>query len=483
MSSPSLPPPKPYTPNQLKTLYPEPLSLVLVHILLRHGERTPIIARLPKTGLPALWPLCAASNSVTSPILDPDTGEISHLQWRRRYEAVETDADGRDTAPRVAQTPGTRHGGGGAQDGLCELGTLTDRGRETTFRLGRHLRTLYVEQLAFLPHTLDLTAPPIYLRTTPMARTHESLQQAFTGLYPPTATSPPNALPTIHTRPARSETLFPNETHCPRYAQLMRAFRLRASETLDTSPSVTRAERLLDPYLPPLGPARKRRFGVSDAQTHIIGLMDTINSVTAHTGTPGAESISLPKVFHDAEMRKTLEAACSTEYFGGYALSREYRMLGVGALMGDLLARMTGAVQGLEAPPLRMTLNGCHDTTIAGVLASLGCLPKDTWPPFTSHLAIELFRANTQQPPTSSAPAQQPSLLSRVFSSKGPEPISRRPLSSLNAQEKSSLGDHYVRIRYNDTPVTVPGCALPGNHLPGDPTFCKLVSDFASGNL
>ena len=34
---------------------------------------------------------------------------------------------------------------------------------------------------------------------------------------------------------------------------------------------------------------------------------------------------------------------------------------------------------------------------------------------------------------------------------------------------------HYVRIRYNDTPITIPGCAKkPENHLPGDESFCTL---------
>lgn len=34
---------------------------------------------------------------------------------------------------------------------------------------------------------------------------------------------------------------------------------------------------------------------------------------------------------------------------------------------------------------------------------------------------------------------------------------------------------HFVRVRYNDRPLLIPGCAAkPENHLPGNETFCTL---------
>lgn len=34
---------------------------------------------------------------------------------------------------------------------------------------------------------------------------------------------------------------------------------------------------------------------------------------------------------------------------------------------------------------------------------------------------------------------------------------------------------HYERVRYNDRPMRIPGCATkPENHLPGNDTFCTL---------
>jgi acid phosphatase len=48
-------------------------------------------------------------------------------------------------------------------------------------------------------------------------------------------------------------------------------------------------------------------------------------------------------------------------------------------------------------------------------------------------------------------------------------------VSSFPEETRDTLRKHYVRIRYNDRPVRIPGCAAKAeNHLPGDDTFCTL---------
>lgn len=49
-------------------------------------------------------------------------------------------------------------------------------------------------------------------------------------------------------------------------------------------------------------------------------------------------------------------------------------------------------------------------------------------------------------------------------------------MNELSDAEKDRLNDYFVRIRYNDRPVTVPGCRPPGKHLEGDESFCTLAS-------
>jgi hypothetical protein len=54
-----------------------------------------------------------------------------------------------------------------------------------------------------------------------------------------------------------------------------------------------------------------------------------------------------------------------------------------------------GGGQGNKA--IKLALSGCHDTTLAAVLASLGAFQGESWPPFTSHIALELFRKGNEE--------------------------------------------------------------------------------------
>ena len=167
-----------------------------------------------------------------------DWSQWDNLQWRRRLETF-----GDDDGPVVARGPK------GEIDGVCNLGELTDKGRETTLALGQRymipeitkaresakcagrssLRHLYVNQLGFMP-SLIANADMIYLRATPMPRALESVQQSFWGMYPPTARTASFPPPTIITRTSADETLFPNEGSCRRFAQLSSAFAQRAAD-------------------------------------------------------------------------------------------------------------------------------------------------------------------------------------------------------------------------------------------------------------
>ena len=55
-----------------------------------------------------------------------------------------------------------------------------------------------------------------------------------------------------------------------------------------------------------------------------------------------------------------------------------------------------------------------------------------------------------------------------------PEGIARKPLTGLSQAQRDQLSDYYVRVRYNDKVMQIPGCKVEGKHLPGDTTFCTL---------
>ncbi|UKZ55518.1 hypothetical protein TrVGV298_009342 [Trichoderma virens] len=465
----TLQPRPPYSDAELAQLYPRQLHLQQVQILLRHGERTPVNARFANAGLPAFWPYCSAVRRLRSVVLGPSgpgaesvsasDGTFSELQWRRRLETF-----GASDAAIPASGPSNE------LDSICDLGMLTDRGRETTYALGSRLRKLY------------------------------SMQQAFLGLYPPHTRDADFPPLTIVSRSPADETLFPNDSNCRRFAALSRAFAQRAANRWNDTDDMAYLTKKLGKWMPTDNP----RVAV-DSRPRLSGIMDTVNSTLAH-----GPATRLPKEFYDPKARSIMETIAVDEWFTGYKESQEYRALGIGALMGDVVARMVSTAERNVPPPdaefvqtpgqhgasstanndkknksnknngdddaaaFRFGLSGCHDTTLAGILASLGAFGNDAWPPFTSHIAIELFRSNDDSA-TGTAKTSS-SLFSSLWPSSKPAPIGRKPTPDLTPREKESLQGYFVRLRYNDSPVVIPGCKTPGNHLDGDESFCTLAA-------
>lgn len=526
-----------YTQEELSKLYPDNLELRLVQVLLRHGERAPVSARFQSAGLAPYWPYCNAAKRLRSVAYTPqDVSEWDSLQWRRRLERF-----GPEDGPMIASGPN------GEVDGICQLGELTDEGRQTTYDLGRRLRRLYVEQLGFMPK-LIADADMIYLRATPMPRALESVQQTFWGMYPLTARTASFPPPTIITRTPADETLFPNEGNCRRFAQLARAFAQRAADRWNDTDDMKYVNGKITRWMP-----ESSKTVAVDSHPRLSGIMDTINSTLAH----GPET-RLPPEFYDARLRRIIETIGVEEWFAGYNENREYRTLGIGAQVGDIVERMISKVEGVGLSineiggengqlgrgrggetGITFALSGCHDTTLAAVLSSFGAFKGESWPPYTSHIAVELFRdksgsypearsvadfasrtlgnkveevvgtgkkpgwfagmlglgsdssssssASSSTTSTSSEnssfsppkPSSPPSTPSKTTSTLSPtkltsDPIGRQPVSELTDTQKSRLSGYFVRLRYNDKIMTVPGCRKAGNHMEGDESLCTL---------
>ncbi|KAK5654175.1 hypothetical protein OQA88_7606 [Cercophora sp. LCS_1] len=447
-------PRKPYTDEELRKLYPEGLELQLVQILMRHGERTPVSARFQNTGLKAFWPYCASVRQMKAAVMGHagEKGDVPFdtLEWKRRLETF-----GPNDEPIVAAGPK------GEVDDVCGMGSLTDTGRQTTYKLGLRLRELYVNRLGFLPSTINSTES-MYLRSTPVPRALESMQQTFSALYPMQTREADSSgklpVPVILTRAPGEETLFPNDSNCRRFAQLSRAFAQRAADRWNATEDMEYLNKVLGKWTNP----EKPRIAV-DGRPRLSGIMDTVNATDAH-----GPNTKLPAEFYDPKGREIMEKIGVEEWFAGYKESREYRMLGIGGLMGDIVGRMVSSAEGTDST--RLGLSGCHDTTLAGVLASVGGFETNAWPPFTSHIAIEMFRKSSPTPAGTGG-----SWWSTLFGNGGTK-IGRKPTPELTSAEKKRLDGFYVRLRYNDEPVTIPGCKAPGNHLEGDESFCTLAA-------
>jgi acid phosphatase len=417
-----------------------------------------------------------------------DISKWDKFQWRRKMEVI-------GNADEAVIATGPR----GEIEGICQSGELTDKGRETTFALGQRLRHLYVDQLGFMPRTKS-DAEDMYLRSSPIPRALESLHQAFWGMYPASARTTNFLSPVIVTRAFADETIYPNEVNCRRFRQLSTDFAQRAADKWNNSEEIEYLNKLWSKWMPASSP----RIAV-DSRPRLSGITDTVNASLAH-----GPATRLPPIFYDEKARKIMDKITVDEWYSGYKESVEYRKLGIGALLGDIVERMvstaigggwrmetTSPRAGQTGNPIKFSLNGCHDTTIAAILASLGGFEAGKWPQFTSSIAIELFSTVDSQsiassvdaseistaPAAASPPPKRSGFLSFFIGhpspsqsqSSNPREIGRKPLDSFPESAKRGLRNHYVRIRYNDDPVRIPGCAAKEtNHLPGDDTFCTL---------
>ena len=246
-------------------------------------------------------------------------------------------------------------------------------------------------------------------------------------------------------------------------------------------------------------PEGSKRVAV-DSHPRLSGVMDTINATLAH----GLQT-RLPSEFYDSKGREIIDKIGVEEWFAGYKESEEYRKVGIGALVGDIVSRMIGSIEKrsndgmLEIAGedgnlgsgrggeklIKFAMSGCHDTTLAAVLCSLGAFEGEKWPPYTSHVAIELFSDSDTSSDVSSEEersiGQRQSTRSGLFGITkkhilASEGIGRKPTNELTPSGKEKLRGKYVRVMYNDRPMVIPGCKLPGNHLRGDESFCTLVS-------
>lgn len=198
-----------------------------------------------------------------------------------------------------------------------------------------------------------------------------------------------------------------------------------------------------------------RRAAV-DSSPRLHGIFDSINSTLA-TSLPETR---LPAEFYDRRLRRIIDRICTEEEYAGYKESLEYRTLGIGDLLSEMVQAMRKsaridthggrlATTKLGKEPPKFAMFGCHDSTIAAILASLGAFEgaHGTWPSYSSSLAVELLCERT---------------------------------SNANIDDRSS---YYVRLRYNDTPVRIPACGAAGRHMNGDKTFCTFVGTLESNLL
>ena len=128
----------------------------------------------------------------------------------------------------------------------------------------------------------------------------------------------------------QDETLFPNEGACKRFGELAHAFAARTAQLYNNGPELAYINKKIGKYMPPDSPVVK-----VDSRPRLSGVMDSVNATLAH----GKET-RLPSEFYDNTVLEHIDRICVEEWFVGYQESKDYRKLGIGSLIGDVVQRM-----------------------------------------------------------------------------------------------------------------------------------------------
>ncbi|RKP33115.1 histidine phosphatase superfamily, partial [Dimargaris cristalligena] len=508
-----------HDPDFIRAHYPSYLQLKLVQIVHRHGERTPERRRFA-SAVPTVWNLCHHGNKYHRQFMealhrysDRDSGKTAPgggLNRRtdreqQNTEVLSTPAHEKDSQDNylpgqyyqtVFDSPAqlarrernlqklAAAAPSSTSETLtpdsCAYGQLTDVGRETLFRLGTSLRSIYVDQLGFLPAVPNRTSE-YYLRCTGYTRTFESLHQLLSGLYPafkspalmaasllskqaPSATEPTNSpqLPfNINVRAPSLENLYGDHS-CTRYFELSRLALARVYGGMHAEWNHFLTTQI---YPSAIGPEVKTYQERHPNRLNTHWLYDTLMALRAH-------NLPLPTGITDANLNE-IERLTVQEWTESMKDSIPLLRLTSGRFINELVTQMLDKVKAQADPlhvghrlaqerpydpnHLKLSVYSAHDSSILPLLTILDPQGKE-WPSYGANVTLELF----QDPHL--APSQLETLDPSVPSPREVSPAgSSLPLANKADVEVRELdlprdqyANYFVRVRYNNRFLTLP---------------------------
>ncbi|KAG9320254.1 hypothetical protein KVV02_005031, partial [Mortierella alpina] len=200
--------------------YPEPKIegsvLSNAQLFIRHGDRTPV--RTTKQDNDLHWE-CSSSSTYTTSVFK----SLLPAQAVMRNGQMRLKAPSSRKAPHAKEKvvlPDSSSFSASMWKGSCATGQLTPLGAEQMNKLGQALRQIYVDHLKFLP--IEFLPSSMYIRSTDVWRTKQSVENLMVGLYGMAALSqglPPPIL-NIYTLPRKVDYLSMNKNQCPRIDEL-----------------------------------------------------------------------------------------------------------------------------------------------------------------------------------------------------------------------------------------------------------------------
>lgn len=442
--------------STLHPLYPDHVRIHHVTFIHRHGERAPIHHHFSN---PSDWQnQCRQTSSLfyefalatelvnqsttLSSSSSSESNEVPSLSTATHYrlEYLHRDQDRLATGPNA-----------------CHIGELTDKGKQTMFELGQQLRKVYIDRSKLLDDCWTHDTP-LMARTTEIPRAALSLQALLYGLYPISKrigiTSSGSSMFTIHAMREKYETMYATP-QCARWVALEKRARLQMRHIfneechqLKTHPSLM---ALFGDENRPIKTDSDSTTNGSSSDDSSQEKRPSLHSILDDFSCRKAHGLPLPDGF-DETLFKRLEHVVAREWFGAYLDQTELCRLSLGRFMGQFTQLMLDRIQNRKGPAL--AIYSGHDSTLAPLLAAWK-LFDNTWPPFGSHLAIEV--ASDSRHPTMTFSPSSSSSISRPFP------------------------NWFVRVLHQNRPTRLPDCQeaimsmRPFLEPPfDDGTFCPL---------
>eukprot|EP00211_Chloroparvula_japonica_P006402 CAMPEP_0119127236 /NCGR_PEP_ID=MMETSP1310-20130426/5863_1 /TAXON_ID=464262 /ORGANISM="Genus nov. species nov., Strain RCC2339" /LENGTH=400 /DNA_ID=CAMNT_0007117481 /DNA_START=92 /DNA_END=1290 /DNA_ORIENTATION=+ len=332
--------------------------LVQVHVVSRHGMRTPVTA-VPEM-MEISWDCSSERSGISQTFgLRADGGQ-SHCRLRKVY------------TPMATTLPGT-----------CFMGQLTAQGAYQMRQVGEYYRRVYKDRLGFLSGDPD----EAYLRSTDIPRTIESLQALLLGLY-----GGEGGEYVVHTRDAKAENMF-GRSGCKMLQELKRKLH-------DTEAYVRATAHGDEELYRALGVSKRSVQGLNNtiesiilhADTHLRHLRENIVNPTVPPGPPSqavpgpSRGDPLAHVDEDLVFRLRQRA--------GYQLGANYRdsvvtRLSIGRFLREVHEAILAGSAG-RGGKKKFYLYMGHDNTLAPLLGALSCFDGLN-PPIGAQVVLEVF--------------------------------------------------------------------------------------------
>ncbi|EGC38841.1 hypothetical protein DICPUDRAFT_96769 [Dictyostelium purpureum] len=317
------------------------LTLEMVQILTRHGDRTPLYSTL-KSDMSVWdcdlgWFMVSSQNNIPGPASD-----VNRL-FRKVY------------MPNREYFPGN-----------CSDGQLTSLGYSQHIQLGQALRELYVDKYQLLPTQLT-DSNTIWVRSTDVPRTIQSAQAHLTALFPPAPVSNGEgiAVININTMDSYYENMTPNSVLCPELAILL----ANATSTPEYQEWVKNTTELKQQIMQALD------ISVFPGWS---SFMDLFFATQCH-------DFPLPAGITQEMVDGAYEAA-----FWQYSYQLSFPMiarLGMSTFLEEMVENIRNYIDNVDNT--KYYLFSGHDDSV-GPFTNLFGLMKE-WPPYASHVELELW--------------------------------------------------------------------------------------------